>query len=506
MGRLGRLTAFFLSLMMTCTAAMALTSPRVAAADDISAADTFEKLVPSLAIIVSGRGKSIGIGTGFCIYSDEHGSVFLTNKHVADTDDISVRVAQDDGVYSGRVLRRGTNSDVAVIAISRPNMSCVTLASAMPKAGTPIAVAGYPSIQLRFGNLKPSVHLGSVNALDGQFIQHDALTDHGNSGGPLFDRATGVVYGINTFGIDAKSDLKVVNYFAIAIPSILSVLDNARVSYKTDQRARDSTALSPNSVKEKPSAYRVAYLSSALQNASAADIKRNLDSHITGLLTALYGNLQVLPALMSSSPDAFARLCQEQQVNAVLVAFYDWNFASHGAMADYTSHVSLGLFDCSMNPVYVAKGEAHSTGRIQSYETNYENVSIAAADNAFAAMTSGLAPRVGAVDNLLRYGVPVGNGERYSGLFLTPGPSGAVLTVLARDSAAERAGLINSARISSINGVPVAGLQRPDLDTLIQQVERSGGKYTVHVTEANGHDRTITFQSETLQDVLRRKR
>ena len=81
-----------------------------------------------------------------------------------------------------------------------------------------------------------------------------------------------------------------------------------------------------------------------------------------------------------------------------------------------------------------------------------------------------------------------------------------VITTLAHGSSAERAGLAKSATISSINGVALAGLQRLDLDTLLQQVERSGGKYTVHVNSASGHDQSITFRSETLQDVLRRQR
>lgn len=486
--------------------ALVMASPRLALADDAtSAADTFERIVPSLATIVSGRGKTSKTGTGFCIHSDASGTVFLTNKHVADTDDVFVRLSLDGGYYSGRVIRRGTTSDIAVVAIARPNLKCVTLASGLPKPGTAIAVAGYPSIQMLLNDLKPSVHLGSVNALNGSYIQHDALTDHGNSGGPLFDRSTGVVYGINTFGIDAKSDMHVVNYFAISTASILSVLDNAKVAYQLDQGVAPTQAVVQSGPPpESPRAYRVAFVTSRLEKQAALSIKQNLDQHILELFSASVPRAEVVPALLANVPDAMARLCQEQQVTTVLLALYDWGATPKGFNSEYLSHVSVGIFDCVANPIYVGKGESQGTAPTRSYEANYRSTTIAAADNAFAIIRPLIEQSPSMMANLLHYGVAVADGQRFAGVLLQPGASGAIVSFIAHGSIAERSGMQVSSTVLAINGVSLAGLQQVDISTLLQQVERSGGKYDVRFRDANAHERNVTFKSESLEEYLRR--
>jgi|GEM_PF-4000284 len=61
-----------------------------------------------------------------------------------------------------------------------------------------------------------------------------------------------------------------------------------------------------------------------------------------------------------------------------------------------------------------------------------------------------------------------------------------------------------SSTVLAINGVSLAGLQQVDISTLLQQVERSGGKYDVRFRDANAHERNVTFKSESLEEYLRR--
>lgn len=62
-------------------------------------------------------------------------------------------------------------------------------------------------------------------------IEFDALTDHGNSGGPLFDASTGLVWGVVTLGIQSQTSEAVQNNLAIDTTSIHEFLMDANVPY-----------------------------------------------------------------------------------------------------------------------------------------------------------------------------------------------------------------------------------------------------------------------------------
>ena len=70
------------------------------------------------------------------------------------------------------------------------------------REGLAVAVAGYPvSSEFArhvYGELRPTLHEGVISAvrLRGLVIEHSAVTDEGNSGGPLFDANNGYVLGI----------------------------------------------------------------------------------------------------------------------------------------------------------------------------------------------------------------------------------------------------------------------------------------------------------------------
>jgi hypothetical protein len=122
----------------------------------------------------------------------------------------------------------------------------------LPAVGTEIGIAGYPSVQLSLASgdlqkLSPSFHAGSVSALsagDPQ-IEYDAQTDHGNSGSPMFDLRTGIVYGLVRL-VSTGSTKALQNNFAISVPELASFLDNshAGVAYSNSQQ---SLPLAPGS-------------------------------------------------------------------------------------------------------------------------------------------------------------------------------------------------------------------------------------------------------------------
>ena len=149
------------------------------------------RLRPSLAKI---RTPS-GYGSGFVYQSN---GLVATNAHVVDCCS-TVRVLVNHRTYSGTVLGRDDNADVAVVQInSSLQFQTAQFANTNSVAvGAEVLALGFP---LDLGN-DPTVTRGIVSSrrtLNGyDYFQHDASINPGNSGGPLID-LDGFVIGMNT--------------------------------------------------------------------------------------------------------------------------------------------------------------------------------------------------------------------------------------------------------------------------------------------------------------------
>jgi V8-like Glu-specific endopeptidase len=224
------------SLYVGCLAAILFTGAySTQALGDDQTANTYAKLKPSLALIVTQVGKNVITGTAFCVASNSSHSYFVTNRHVvAGQTQVSVIVQYPyKRLLDGTVLRVGEGAlDAAVIQVDEPNIPAVEMSGTDPREGQTIAIAGYPATQLDLAaaglGLSPAIHSGEVNALpgDGFFIEYDAQTEHGNSGGPLFDPADGMVYGIVSFKINATDQ----SNLGIAVNQARAFLVNAGVN------------------------------------------------------------------------------------------------------------------------------------------------------------------------------------------------------------------------------------------------------------------------------------
>jgi S1-C subfamily serine protease len=144
-------------------------------------------------------------GSGFLI---EPSGVLLTNWHVVDrAERVSVLVTGREGRYDAEIVGTDKQTDVAVLRlIPRPGEAPFSAAklgdSDKLSVGEWVIAIGNP-----YG-LEGSVSLGIVSAkgrdlqteqLLNDFIQTDAMIDHGSSGGPLIN-LRGEVVGINSRG------------------------------------------------------------------------------------------------------------------------------------------------------------------------------------------------------------------------------------------------------------------------------------------------------------------
>lgn len=238
--------------MVIATLAAALLSglsQHAALADE--QAVTYARVRSSLALVVAPAGpRMYSFGTAFCVASTDAESYFLTSRHVVGSvkEPGLILVAGPGKIYKGEVVRLSQYPlDAAVIAVNVGNIRPLNLAADIAREGQAVGIAGFPTFQvellLQRAGLLPSVHFGAVSSLiaDGSLIEYDALTDHGNSGGPLFDPTTGLVYGIVTFAVPSRASQAVQNNIAISINRTFEFLNNAGVKYTTLRR----TAFTP---------------------------------------------------------------------------------------------------------------------------------------------------------------------------------------------------------------------------------------------------------------------
>jgi TonB family protein len=179
-------------------------APASAQADADLMVPTYHAVKEALAFIVAKSPYGTMAGSGFCISSTATTSYVLTNHHVIANGQKILVAFQSPTLKKAfaTVFRDNPDDDIAILAVPIGNIPPLALAKGRPPEGTRIATAGYPSTDIELAmagmGLTPSLHVGLINALPakGNLILFDAQTEHGNSGGPLFDIHTGLVYGV----------------------------------------------------------------------------------------------------------------------------------------------------------------------------------------------------------------------------------------------------------------------------------------------------------------------
>jgi S1-C subfamily serine protease len=158
-----------------------------------------------------------GMGSGFFVSAD---GLAVTNAHVVE-DETSVAVlTRDGGISMGQVLARDAAKDLALIRVSGGRRTYLRLSDgAHAGIGNEVIAIGTPE------GLDGSVARGIVSAVrrfaDARLIQTDTAINHGNSGGPLIDLASGLVIGVNTLGF--RKDVAEGLNFAVASEEVLAL-------------------------------------------------------------------------------------------------------------------------------------------------------------------------------------------------------------------------------------------------------------------------------------------
>jgi serine protease Do len=190
------------------------------------------------------RGAPLqGMGSGFIISADGY---ILTNAHlVADTAEVTVRLADRKREFKAKVIGVDERTDVALIKVDAKGLPAVTLGdSSKLQPGEWVAAIGAP---LGFAN---TITVGVVSATDRSlpteayvpFIQTDVAVNPGSSGGPLLNLA-GEVVGINSVIISGTGGYMGLS-FAIPIDLALDISKQLQAKGKVT-RGRIGVAVQP---------------------------------------------------------------------------------------------------------------------------------------------------------------------------------------------------------------------------------------------------------------------
>ncbi|GAC1496789.1 MAG: hypothetical protein NVS1B2_17760 [Vulcanimicrobiaceae bacterium] len=201
----------------------------------------YRTLRPSVVLltmkITSAQKKNHGklddaFGSGVIVASDTRGSDILTVEHVI-RDARMLRATLDERrSVAARVIATDTASDLALVHVDVPYRAVARLATRARdiEPGTAIGIAGYP-IPDAFSDehlgVRTSVYAGRVSSQRADSLELDLPVIPGESGGPIFDAASGDVIAIGESRFD---DEKAIG-FGIPIEVVRAFLTRTHVSW-----------------------------------------------------------------------------------------------------------------------------------------------------------------------------------------------------------------------------------------------------------------------------------
>lgn len=172
--------------------------------------DLYKKLHPSVVLLTmripsddpKRKGKyDDAYGSGAVVESGAWGSRILTDAHVVkDAKNLRARVG-DGTTAPARVIATSDDADdVAIVETLIPNIPAVKLGTSAPlEAGRAIGMLGYP-IPDAFSDehlgTTASLYTGHIASVRKNALEIDVPIIPGESGGPVFDAASGDVIGI----------------------------------------------------------------------------------------------------------------------------------------------------------------------------------------------------------------------------------------------------------------------------------------------------------------------
>lgn len=465
-----------------------------AVGDTLSA--TLQQVHQSVVLILNSKEHSSG--SGVIVASDATSSEILTAAHVIGKATIVQVYIRDDPSTSFRakVVKIDRRSDLALLKIEKGGLKAADIATDV-KDGQGVVAVGYPVASFELLNatneLATANHEGIISAihLGGRLLEHTALTDHGNSGGPLFDVESGYVVGIiRGMLIKGQGSFIATGYKAIqeflSSSGVVTAADNAQSAV----------------LRNVPGAFQIAVTHGAIVDSpDQASIRGAIDEHVLPRLEALFpGAMFRMTNSPQNDPESVAAFCLEQKVVAFLYVGESWSFTPPANIYVYpqvSAGLDVALIDCNFQTVIAAK----KSKDVKSGSYVPLTAIVSSVDDLADHVTSDLLAQLAlypttAKANLLRFGYLMEDGQKRAFFNLIPGPQGAIVSYAPSFGTAARAGVQRGLLVTSVNGHQTAGLSQSDLDALLTALPPS---ISLAVLNADGTSGTLSFQAQDIR-------
>lgn len=154
---------------------------------------------PAICRVSATSGHSVSLGSGSLITVADQYGIVITNWHVVREATGEISVVFPGGFHSSaRILKVDRDWDLAALAIRRPDITPIELASAAPRRGEPLTIAGYGSGQYRALTGRCTQYVSPGERLPFQMVEVSVPARQGDSGGPILNqngKLAGVLFG-----------------------------------------------------------------------------------------------------------------------------------------------------------------------------------------------------------------------------------------------------------------------------------------------------------------------
>ncbi len=194
-------------------------------------------------------GPVVGGGSGFVV----HPGYVLTNAHVAEDDGVFEIQASDGRLLKATRIAKADKADLALLKCEELQVPALPLAVSLAPRGSDIMLLGFPEMFNLGATLKAT--RGSISSVPDAQINdmylYDAVTNSGNSGGPVCNDCGNVV-AVHAAGINTASrygggvpSLQALEFLKTALPeAALAAPNTAKLEWpEVDAKVSPSTVL-----------------------------------------------------------------------------------------------------------------------------------------------------------------------------------------------------------------------------------------------------------------------
>jgi len=200
---------------------------------------------PAVVRVIVPDDRLTSFGSGALVAVSEHLGLVVTNWHVIQDTRGQITVVFPDGFRSSATLLNADRDwDLAALAVWRPRVDPIPLATQPPRPGEPLTIAGYGKGQYRAVTGRCTQYVAPGQNQPFEMVELSAGAREGDSGGPIFNargELAGVLFGAAS-GRTAGSYCGRVRWFLASISDDFQRLDAAStmIARKGPAQARPS--------------------------------------------------------------------------------------------------------------------------------------------------------------------------------------------------------------------------------------------------------------------------